>query len=270
MPNSCCTWAFASGCYLKPFVLVAAVVLLSGCGYPGSETTERDGSELIVAAAANLTEVSAEIRQRFTAKTGIPVTFTFGATTDLAKQIENGAPFDVFVAADVENVDRLDQQGLLLPGSRAIYARGRLVAWVPTGSKLRIHRIEDITSPAFERIAIAKPDIAPYGQAAVESLRAMGAWDQIAPRVVYGQNVAQTKQFAATGNTEVAFIPLALVKTGEGEYLEVDQHLHRPLDQALGVVRTTSNQNGARQFIDFLLSDEGQHLLAARGYHRAK
>jgi len=253
---------------LKIFLLISGLLAVSGCR---SETT-RDGqrSELIVAAAANLTEASGEIGQRFTDKTGIRVIFTFGATTDLAKQIENGAPYDVYVAADVINVDRLEKLGLLIPGSRAIYAQGRLVVWIPPGSNLRVQRVEDITANEFERIAIAKPDIAPYGQATVESLRALGVWDQIEPKVVYAQNVAQAKQFAGTGNVETAFIPLGLVKTGEGAYLEVDRNLHRPIDQALGIVKATPNPHPARQFVDFMLSEEGQQILEARGYRRSQ
>lgn len=257
-------WRFT----LKAFLLASAVLLLTSCR--SDSESQHNSPELIVAAAANFTHVSGEIGQRFTEKSGIRVIFTFGATTDLARQIENGAPFDVYVAADVTNVDRLEQQGLLAPDSRAIYARGRLVVWVPAGSNLRVELIQDITAKEFERIAIAKPDIAPYGQAAIEALRAVGVWDQIESKVIYGQNVAQTKQFAATGNAEVAFIPLALVKTGEGAYLEVDQNLHRPIEQGLGIVQTTSNQTAARQFVDFLLSDEGQQILEARGYRRVQ
>jgi molybdate transport system substrate-binding protein len=231
---------------------------------------ESTSPEIIVAAAANLTEAAGEIGQRFTNKTGIRVIFSFGATADLAKQIENGAPFDVYVAADVFNVDRLQQQGLLTTESRAVYTRGRLVLWVPAGNNLSVQHIQDITAKEFERIAIAKPDVAPYGQAAVDSLRAVGVWDQIQPKVIYAQNVAQAKQFAATGNAEVAFIPLALVKTAEGAYLEVDHNLHRPIDQALGILKSSTHQTAARQFVDFLLSEEGQQILEARGYRRAQ
>jgi molybdate transport system substrate-binding protein len=248
-------------------LLVAFALLISlSCQPQTSNTTREDSPQLIVAAAANLTDAFEEIGQRFTSKTGTRVVFSFGATADLARQIENGAPFDVFAAADTPNVDRLERQGLLTPGTRALYARGRLVMWLPPGNTLKVGRIEDIVSKEFERIAIAKPDIAPYGRATVESLRALGIWEQIDPRVVYGQSVTQAKQFAATGNAEVAFIPLALVKPGEGYYLEVDEGLHQPIDQALGVIKASPNQNVARHFVDFLLGVEGQELLSKKGY----
>lgn len=221
-----------------------------------------------MAAAANLTDVFAEVGTAFTAKTGMRVVFSFGATADLAKQIENGAPFDVFAAADTEHVDSLDREGLLTPGTRALYARGRLALWLPSGSPLELSRIEDITAKEFDRIAIAKPDVAPYGKAAVESLKRLGIWSQVESRVVYAQNVSQAKQYAATGNAEVAFIPLALIKTGEGSYIEVDDGLHQPIDQALAVIKSSGQQNTARQFVSFLLSEEGQGLLVRHGYLR--
>jgi molybdate transport system substrate-binding protein len=202
----------------------------------------------------------------FTSKTGIQVVFSFGATAELAKQIENGAPFDVFAAADTEHIDSLEQAGLLAPGTRAIYARGRLVLWLPAGSPLKLEHLADITTKQFDRIAIAKPDVAPYGRAAVESLKHLGIWTQIEPRVIYAQNVSQARQYAATGNAEVAFIPLALVKPGDGSYLEVEENLHEPINQALAVLQSSAKQDAARQFVSFVLGSEGQQLLKAKGY----
>lgn len=253
----------------KAIALAAVLLLLAGCRST-SLSSENKAPELIVAAAANLTESTGELGQQFTNKTGVRVIFTFGATTDLAKQIENGAPFDVFLAGDVTNVARLEKKGLLSEGSRAVYARGKLVLWIPAGSRLQLHRIEDITASEFERIAIAKPDIAPYGKAAVETLQAVKVWEQIQPRIVYGQNVSQAKQFVATGNAEVAFIPLSLVKTGEGRFLEIDPSLHQPIDQGLAVVKNSPNQLTANQFVEFMLSPAGQQILVARGYRAAQ
>jgi molybdate transport system substrate-binding protein len=253
---------------VKELLIVCVLLLSVACHSQPSENNQTDSQELIVAAASNLTEVFAEIGPRFTSKTGIRVVFSLGATADLAKQIENGAPFDVFAAADSEHVEQLEHKGLLAPGTRALYARGRLVMWLPPGSNLKVERIQDITAKAFERIAIAKPDVAPYGRATVESLRAMAIWNEIEKKVVYAQNVSQAKQYAATGNAEVAFIPLALVKPGEGSYLEVSEDLHQPIDQALGIIRDSPRQAAARQFVDFLLSNEGQDLLTKKGYSK--
>ncbi len=257
------------GVAVKQLIVCSLLLVLISAGCKSEpDKNGQANSSLTIAAAANLTDVLAEIGPRFTGKTGIRVVFSFGATADLAKQIENGAPFDLFAAADNEHVLQLETKGLLTPGSRALYARGRLVMWIPPGNHLKAQRIQEITTREFERIAIAKPDIAPYGKATVDSLRALGIWDQIEARVIYGQNVSQTKQYAGTGNAEVAFIPLALVKPGEGSYIEVSEDLHQPIDQALGIIKDSANQPAARQFVDFLLSAEGQEILASKGYNK--
>lgn len=248
-------------------LLLVSLCLNLGCSSQSS-TGQSSAPEINVAAAANLTDAFAEVARQFTAETGVRVVYSFGATADLAKQIENGAPFDVFAAADVEHVEGLDRQELLTPGTRALYARGRLVVWTPPGSSISISKIEDITLREVERIAIAKPDIAPYGKATVEALRALNLWQQVEPKVVYAQNVLMTKQFAVTGNAEVAFLPLALVKPNEGRFIEVDEQLHQPIDQALGVVKASGKQEAARRFTDFVLSDKGQRILEQYGYRK--
>lgn len=252
---------------LKVLLLAAITLAVMSCS---SGDARKDQPELIVAAASNLTNVSSEIGQRFTEITGVRVIFTFGATADLARQIENGAPFDVFVAADSVNVERLQRQGLLAADTPQIYARGRLVIWTPAGSPLRLQSIHDLAKPEFKRIAIAKPDLAPYGAAAVQSLRSDGLWEQVTARVVYGQNVAQVKQFVSTGNAEAGFIPMALLKRDEGSFLEVDQSLHQPIEQAAGVVKNSLKHATAQQFVGFLLDHEGQRILEGAGYQRVR
>ncbi len=250
---------------MKRVLLACAFLTFAAC-QTSNPNRPNPQEELVVAAAASLTDAFAAVGQEFTRQTGIKVVFSFGATADLARQIENGAPFDVFAAADTAHAERLERQGLLTEGTLALYARGRLVMWLPPRSTLKVQRIEDITAREFERIAIAKPDVAPYGQATVESLRALGLWAQIAERVVYGQNVAQTKQFAATGNAELAFIPLALVKPGEGIYIEVNEGLHKPIDQALGIIKTSPKQSAAQNFVTYLLSGQGQEIMKKKGF----
>jgi len=243
---------------------VAAImlILLSGCG----QRIAQDEPEIIVAAAANLTDAFVEMGRQFTANTGIRVVYSFGSTADLATQIENGGPFDVFAAADVTHIDRLGGKDLILPETRAVYARGRLVLWVPVHGDVRINRIEDVTRPDVKTIAIAKPDLAPYGLAAVEALKALNVWPQIESKVVYGTNVSMTKQYAASGNATLAFIPLALVKKGEGHYIEIDERLHQPINQGLAVVKTSAKQDKARQFVDFVLGMDGRAILGQYGY----
>lgn len=255
-----CTWKHAW------IILAIILVAFSGCRAKTARNGEKQSPEIVVAAAANLTDAFQELSRRFSDRTGIRVILSFGGTADLAKQIENGAPFDIFAAADSAHVEALDQKGLISAGTRAVYARGSLVLWVPAGSVINLERAEDLKRKEVERIAIAKPDIAPYGQAAVETLRALKMWDEVEPKVVYGMNVSQVKQFVSSGNAEVGFLPRALVKPGEGKYIEVGEELHRPIDQALGVIKASDKQDAARRFADFVLSPEGQLILKEYGY----
>lgn len=232
-------------------------LVLFGC----ARTKPAARPEILVAAAANLSDSFTELARAFTAKTGIAATFNFGATGGLATQIENGAPYDVFAAADVEHVEGLKSRGLLVAGTCARYARGRLVLWAP---HLAIDRIQDITR--LKRVAIANPDIAPYGLAAVDSLRALGIWAEVKPKTVFGNHVSETRQYAATGNVNAAFVPLALVIHSQGRYLELGEGLHKPIDQALGVVTASPKQDAARKFAEFVLSAEGQAILKQYGY----
>lgn len=247
------------------WLLPLALVFFSACR-DRKLSNQKPDSEIVVAAAANLIDAFQELSRRFSERTGIRVVLSFGATADLAKQIENGAPFDVFASADVKHVDALEQKGLLTLGTRALYARGTLVIWVPNGSKVKIDRPEDLTRKEIERIAIAKPDIAPYGQATVEALLALQLWDQLEPKVVYGMNVSQVKQFVSSGNAEAGFLPRSLVKAGEGSFIEVSEDLHRPIDQALGVIKSSGMQDSARRFADFVLGPDGQSILKEYGY----
>ena len=240
-------------------------ILLAACRQQPAENTQNE-QEITVAAAANLTDAFAEVAKQFTAKTGVRVVYSFGSTADLTKQIENGGPFDLFASADIEHIDVLGRKGLIVPDSRAIYARGRLVLWIPPQSSARIDRIEDVANAEVKTVAIAKPDLAPYGRATVETLSAMNIWAQVEPKVVYGTNVSNTKQYATSGNADVAFIPLALVKKDEGRYLEVEERLHQPIDQALAVVKASGKQALAQRFTTFVLGDEGQAILQQFGY----
>lgn len=251
-------------------LLIVILLLAVNCSRHAPPVEQSAQSEIVVAAAANLTDAFAELGKQFTTRTGIRVVYSFGATADLAKQIENGAPFDVFAAADVEHIDELDDKKLLSHGTKALYARGRLVLWFPTNARV-LHRIEDITGTDVARIALAKPDVAPYGRATIEALRALNIWDEVEPKIVYGQNVAQAKQFAATGNADAAFVPLALVmKEPAARIIEVDERLHQPINQALGIMQVSSKQKAARAFTDFVLGAEGQAIMQRYGYSKAQ
>ena len=192
--------------------------------------------------------------------------FSFASTAQLSKQIENSAPFDVFAAADAEHIDALDREGLLTPNSRAIYAIGVLAVWIPVTSQAKVDRLEDLASPAVRVIAVAKPELAPYGEASIDTLRHLGIWDQVKTKVVYAENINMAKQFGKSGNADAVFTADSLVLKESGKVIRVDASLHAPIEQALGIVGRSQNQKDARQFVDFLLTGGGRAILTSFGY----
>jgi molybdate transport system substrate-binding protein len=246
-----------------PAPLVLALLLLAGCG-------GADGSRprtLLVSAASSLDPAFREIANRFEARTGRAVDLNFGSSGQLAQQIERGAPVDVFASADVEHVDGLERAGALVPGSVRLYARGRLVVYVPAGGAALIRRFEDLARPEVERVAIANPEHAPYGIAAREALTATGLREVLAPRLVTGENARQALEYARTGTVDAALGPYSLAAGGgDGRILDVPPELYRPVDHAIAVVAGTRERAAARDFVDYVLSAEGRALLARHGF----
>jgi molybdate transport system substrate-binding protein len=241
--------------------LVLGFVLLTSLAFAQPK------QEVTVAAAANLTEVFKELGPKFEAASGIHPVFSFASTAQLTGQVANGAPFDVFAAADTEHVDQLDQKKLLTPGSRAIYARGVLAVWTPPGTKAPpIRRLQDLTNTALRVIAIAKPELAPYGEAAVAALKKAGIWDQVQSKVVYAENINMAKQYGTSGNADAVLTAYSLVLHEQGTVIQVDPALHPPLDQALGIVAASTHQEAAKKFDDFLLHGAGRAVLRDFGY----
>lgn len=151
--------------------IFGGALLLAGCGMNGPRTVAAK-SEITVAAAANLIDVFGRIGPEFEAETGIHPVFSFASTAQLTQQIENSAPFDVFAAADSEHLAKLEREKLLTPGTRALYATGVLAMWVPPGRKAQVSRLSDLVSPGVRVIAVANPELAPYGKATIESCKA--------------------------------------------------------------------------------------------------
>jgi len=244
-------------------LVIAGLLGFSACK---PAAPDRSQSQITVAAAANLTEVFQSIGRRFEAATHLHPVFSFASTAQLTQQIENAAPFDVFTAADATHVDELDRRHLLLAGSRAIYARGVLALWIPPNGKAEIARIEDLVKPEVRFIAIAKPELAPYGQASVETLRSLHLWDKIEPKIVYAENINGARQYGQSHNADAVFTAYSLVLHEPGKVIRVDENLHKPIEQALGIVAATTHAEAARKFVDFLLHGEGRDILRDSGY----
>ena len=221
-------------------------------------------ADLHVAAAANLSNVLPALTTAFEKSTHIRIVSSYGATAQLTQQIENGAPFDVFLSADVEHIDQLINHRFLIADSRTIYARGQLVLWAPRRQDIR--SLADLTKPDVRAIAVAKPELAPYGAAAIEALKDSGLWDKLEKKIVYAPSIAIAKQFADTGNTEASFTALALTIGQPGTQFTVDEKLHKPIDQALGIVAASKSQKDARAFVAFLAGPEAREILKHFGY----
>jgi molybdate transport system substrate-binding protein len=243
--------------------ILCCAALLSACG---EQRHPQSASKLTVAAAANLTDVFGEVGHRFTAKTGVDVIFSYGSTAELAQQIENGAPFDLFAAADTEHIDGLVSKGKLTGDSRAIYALGQLALWIPDGERKGIRELRDLTQQQVRFIAIAHPALAPYGQATIEALKSAGLWDATQPKLVFANSISMAKQMAATGNADVAFTAYSLVLHERGIVIKVDPSLYHPIQQALAIVASSQRAGAAKQFRSFLLGPDGRAILAERGY----
>jgi molybdate transport system substrate-binding protein len=222
--------------------------------------------ELTVAAASDLTAAFEEIGREFEARDKIKPVFVFGSTGLLTRQIEHGAPFDVFAAANESYIDQLQQKGLLIEGTKTIYGRGHLTMWTMADSTLKLEKIEDLTNSDVHRIAIANPDHAPYGQAARDALQTAGIWEKVQPKLVYGDNIRQTLQFAATGNVEVAIVAVSLSVQNKGRCVLIPETLHKPLLQAMAIIKSTKNEDASRSFTDFVTGSKGREILANYGF----
>ena len=246
---------------LVPMVLATPA---AGCRKPAAEPA------LAVAAAADLTLAFGEVGAAFEKQTGRRVAFSFGSTGLLAKQIEEGAPFRVFAAASVAFVDRVVGKGVCLGDTKAVYARGALALYRAPAARARPTSLAELTDPAITRVAIANPEHAPYGAAAVDALRRAGLWDAVQAKLVYGENVRQALQFAATGNADVAIVARSLEGTSPGDFVPIDVALHAPIEQAIVVCKGAGADEkqdaDARAFARFVASPEGRAILARHGF----
>jgi molybdate transport system substrate-binding protein len=224
-------------------------------------------SPVQVGAASDLTHAFSELGRLFEAETKHEVVFSFGASGLLTQQIRQGAPFDMLASANVGFTDELIKEGQCDGATQAKYARGRLVVWTKKGLVEPPKKLADLKNARFKHIAIANPEHAPYGKAAQQALQHEKLWDVLQPRIVYGENIKQTQQFAQSGNAEAALISKSLVTgTNDGESLAVDDSLHEPIDQALVVCNHGKNTEGGRAFAKFVQTDKAREVMRRFGF----
>jgi molybdate transport system substrate-binding protein len=226
-----------------------------------SSSFAQEPTSILVAAAADLARTRAPLAEAFSRHTGHAAQFTFASSGTLARQIGQGAPYDVFLSANEQFVKNLAAAGKLRPESVRVYAYGRLALWSRSG---RFRKLEDLADPGVRHVAIANPTHAPYGVAAREALIKAGLWEKLAGKVVYGENVQQALQFAQTGNAEVAVTAWPLVLNQGGVLLPAEWH--NPIRQAGAVVADTRNPQAAEAFLRFLTGPEGRKMLRGFGF----
>ncbi len=228
------------------------------------------GDEVLAAVATNFLNVVTQLEPEFEAQTGHDLRLVAGSTGKLYAQIVNGAPFEVFLAADQERPARLVADGLALEDSRRIYAEGRLALWSPRAEFIEADGARTLRSAGFRRLAIANPELAPYGLAAREVILNLGLESELSGRLVLGENIGQTLALVATGNAELGFIALsqlgALSERSSGSHWIVPRSLHSPIRQDVVLLAHAADRPGARAFLDYLRTPAVKDRIRSHGY----
>jgi molybdate transport system substrate-binding protein len=247
-------------------------MLCIGCGKTGSGSGAGDGTgkgdaprPVRVAAAADLKFAFEDMGKAFEAKTQQKVSFSFGSTGLLAKQVEEGAPFDVFAAANESFVDEVIKSGQCAAETKTPYAEGRIVVWGKNPNVVP-PTIAELGSSAVVKLGIANPEHAPYGRAAEQAMRKSGVWDSSKKKLVYAENVQQALTYAQTGNTEFSVVALSLAVVSGGAYTPIDSSLHEPLRQAMVVCKGGVGNARGKAFAAFVGSTEGREIMRRYGF----
>ena len=243
---------------LRRAVLAAALVLCAG--------TAR-AAEVPVAVAANFTEPAKEIAAAFKKATGDDAVLSFGASGQFYTQITRGAPYQVFLSADVDRTRKAEQDGVGVPGTRFVYATGTLVLYSRTPGLVDGQGAVLRAPNAFQKIAIADPAAAPYGSAAIQTMTKLGVYASLKPRLVQGASITQAYQFTATGAAELGFVALSqVVNVPGGSRWVVPEALHKPIDQGAVLLFTGDKNPAARKFMAFLKGPEAKAIIRRYGY----
>lgn len=245
--------------FLKTILIISGLFYAS-CIY---------SAEINLAVAANFTGAINKLVPDFEEQSGHKVNLSLGSTGKLYAQIINGAPFDVFLAADIKRPELLEQKGLAVSGTRFTYATGILVLWVPTNRTSRT--VEDIVAgEGFKMVAITNPKLAPYGEAATSYLRKRGLWNIYQHRMVVGNNISQTYQFVESGGASAGFVALSQIfklnRNDARQVYQVPQEMHQPLTQQAVILQRTEELAVARQFMDYLKSSTARKVIQNFGY----
>ena len=228
-------------------VLILIVLLCAFC--PAQSIT--------VAAAADLQSAMQDVAAQFQKETGKQVKLVYGSSGNFFQQLQNGAPFDMFFSANLDYPKKLQAAGLTEPGSYYEYAKGKIVVWVPRDSRLDLKSgLQVLLSPSVKKIAVANPQHAPYGKAAVAAMQKEGVYDKVKEKFVLGENISQTASFIMSGSTDVGIVALSLAISPNmkdlGRYAEIPAGDYPPIEQACVILSSSKNKETARQFLAFI------------------
>ena len=247
-------------------LLLLMVLQLAACSSKPVSLILNNSASITVAAASDLTDTLTELGRAFNDRGGSKVVFSFGSTGSLTRQIEEGAPFDVFVAANLGYIERLEKRRLVIEGTRHIFARGRITLWQRKDTTHPIDRLEELDQPGIRRVAIANPEYAPYGVAARQALERAGLWQAIRGKLVFAKNIAQCRQFVETGNVDAAILALSISNRTEGRFVLIDPSMYEPILQTVCILRRTSNEALCREWVAYLQGPEGKLVLGRYGF----
>lgn len=253
---------------MNRYSMLLALAILLVAGAVSAQTIR-------IAAAADLEPVLPPILDQFRQTTGITAQATYQASAALTAQIQNGAPFDLFLSANTEYPQKLISAGLAeglgegTSGTPIVYARGTLVLWTRKDAHLPPPSLDLLRNPALKRLAIANPDRAPYGKAAVAALQKLGVYDALKPRFAIAENISQAAQFVDTGNADAGLISLTSAKTprltADGQSFELPQDLYPPIEQGAVLISKAADRVAAKKFLVFLMSAPVQEQLRKYG-----
>jgi molybdate transport system substrate-binding protein len=212
-----------------------------------------------------------DLATQFEHTTGTEVDITTGSSGNFFGQIQSGAPFDLFFSADMEYPKRLEAAGFTEPGTFYEYALGRIVIWAPGGTGVDVakQRWNSLLDGRVQKIAVANPEVAPYGRAAVSALQKAGIYEQVKNKMVYGENISQAAQFVQSGNAQSGIIAFSLALSPgmkDGKIWEVPTDMYPPIEQGAVVLKTAKNKTGALAFLDFVKSATGRKSLEKHGF----
>ena len=245
----------------------ALILFLLTVGLLGSARAQ----ELTIAAAADLQFAMQDTVAGFQKQTGRHVNVVYGSSGNFYEQIQGGAPFDLFFSANLEYARKLDSSGLAEPGTLYPYATGKIVLWIPSGSHVNLQQgLRALLDPAIHNLAIANPQHAPYGQAAVAALKKEDLYDRVSAKLVLGENISQAASFALSGSADAGIIALSLALSpsmkDKGRYLEVPEADYPPIEQGCVVLTKSKNKTNARAFVDFIKTAEAKDILRRYGF----